>query len=75
MSSLMEEISQQLKKRKANDGIIQLWKDIFRQYEIGGEKAVRDSINAKIKDVGRKFRKEVEDVKVIARLKKPKKKR
>lgn len=75
MSSLMEEISHQLKRRKANARILRLWKDIFKQYEEGGEKAVKDSISAKIKDVGKKFRREVDEAKVVARLKKPKKRR
>ncbi len=71
----MDEIGLQLKRRKASSRILQLWADIFKQYEEGGEKAVKDSINEKIKEVGKKFRKEAKEAKIIARLKKPHKKR
>jgi len=76
MESLMEEIRIELKKRKANKRIVDLWKNIFTWYEEGGEKTVTGNINTKIKEIGKKFRKEAEEAKVIARLKKrPRKKR
>ncbi len=71
----MEEIQSELKKKKANKRILDLWSDIFKWYDDGGEKNVKDNINAKIKEIGKKFRKEVEEAKVIARLKKKPRKR
>ena len=76
MVSLMEEIRIELKKKKANKRIVDLWEDIYKWYEDGGEKTVTNNINTKIEEIGKKFRKEVEEAKIIARLKKkPRKKR
>jgi hypothetical protein len=75
MEELKVLVQKELRKASNTHRLVRLCNEIFAWYDEGGERLVKERIDDRVKGISADFRRQAEDIKILAKLKKPKKRR
>ena len=71
MPELAELVEAELKSQDFAGDVIELWRDVFRWYNEGGPTVIEENLEKRIKDISSSFTKEIREIEMEGKLKKP----
>lgn len=75
MDKISEMVLKELRIATKSRRALELCGDIFSWYEDGGDSLVKDRIDDRVKKISQTFKREAEDIKIVAKLKRPRKRK